>query len=64
MNKQWLIVGAGGSIQLLNAEGSYTPSDPENWALFKVEADNFGIRINCVSAKKDIVYNPAGANPL
>lgn len=56
MAKLWLIISPGGGIQVLNGECPQ-PND-ENWAIFLVEADNLGIKINCVHHTKDIVYNP------
>lgn len=64
MSSQWLVISPGGGIQLVNGDTPQPGRDhDENWAVFKVEADNFGIRINCIKSNKDIVYNPAGGTP-
>lgn len=63
MNSQWLVIGPGGGIQLVNGD---TPQpNNENWAVFKVKTSNFiGIEITQVSGNKEVVYNPLDANPL
>lgn len=63
MSSKWLVIGPGGTISLINGECT-VPDYDENWAVFKVEANNSGIKINNYISKKDVVYSPAGTNPL
>lgn len=59
MNSQWLVIGPGGGIHLINGDTPQPGRDHnENWAVFMVNASNAGIEINRVAGNRDVVYNP------